>query len=448
MPIAQLTDAYCRSAKCDANKRLEIRDAEVSGLEFRVSASGAKSWRLHYTRRSDGKRRVVSLGSYPAVSLKEARAKAKRHQGEIEDSELQADPAAGTAARREAKTFRQLADEWTERHAAVNRGERTRKDDKSMMELHVFPAIGGMKASSIAKRDILRMLDGVAAKPDARGAASKRRLTHRPNRVFELVRTIIRWGIGRDLLTADPTLGLKGPIAKERERDRDLSPTEIHQLWAALERAPVERRYGKGIPRGQRIVPEGGLTFTRSTALAMMLSLATAQRIGEVTGVALTEMVLEGEAPIWTVPAERSKNGQANRVPLSPLAVRLIREAMALHEPEELWLFPSPLGDGPINPHAPTKALDRARPAIGIEDFRIHDLRRTAATRMAELGISPHTISLVLNHVSARKGTITGKVYVQYSYDREKREALNAWGARLEQITSVDCHSAAVTIGT
>ena len=53
---------------------------------------------------------------------------------------------------------------------------------------------------------------------------------------------------------------------------------------------------------------------------------------------------------------------------------------------------------------------------------------------MAEMGVAPHTISLVLNHVSARSGTITAKVYVQYSYDREKREALCAWGARLERI--------------
>ena len=71
---------------------------------------------------------------------------------------------------------------------------------------------------------------------------------------------------------------------------------------------------------------------------------------------------------------------------------------------------------------------------IGLNDFRIHDLRRTAATRMAELGVTPHTISLILNHVSARQSSITSKVYVQYSYDREKRDALGAWGTRLESI--------------
>lgn len=435
MPIVQLTDAFCRNAKCDTGRRVtEVRDAEVSGLELRVWASGAKSWRLHYTRRSDGKRRAVSLGSYPAMALKEARTRAKRLQAEIEDTESRADPAAGTKQNRDAMTFRQLATEWVERHAAANRGARTRADDRSMLERHILPAIGDMKADRIAKRDILRLLDAVAAKPDAR--TGQRRMAHRPNRVFELVRTIFRWGVGRDLIATDPTQGVPPPIAKERERERDLSPAEIKQLWAALSRAPTERRQAVGVPRGQRVVTEGEIPFTRVTALAMMLSLVTAQRIGEVTGIAMAELDLTDAAPVWTIPASGSKNGQSSRVPLSPLAVQLIREAVALHEPGEIWLFPSPRDGGPINPHAPTKALDRARPAIGLDDFRIHDLRRTAATRMAELGIAPHTISLVLNHISARKGSITGKVYVQYSYDKEKREALEAWGARLEHITS------------
>ena len=110
----------------------------------------------------------------------------------------------------------------------------------------------------------------------------------------------------------------------------------------------------------------------------LKLALTTAQRIGEVTGIAMSELSLNGTAPTWTVPGDRSKNGQPNRVPLSPAAVQLIMEARQLADGP--WLFPSPKGVGPIDPHAPTKALERARSAIGIEDFRIHDLRRTAAT--------------------------------------------------------------------
>ena len=122
-------------------------------------------------------------------------------------------------------------------------------------------------------------------------------------------------------------------------------------------------------------------------------------------------------------------------MPLSPLALKVIAQAKELSG-ESVWLFPSPTGKGPMGAHTATKALDRARPSIGLENFRIHDLRRTAATRMAELGISPHTISLVLNHSSARKGSVTSKVYVQYSYDKEKRVALGAWGRMLEGLIS------------
>jgi integrase len=316
-----------------------------------------------------------------------------------------------------------------ERHGKPNKGSRTLRDDRSMLDRHILPEIGAMRAVEITKRDVIRLLDTVAAKTDARGSNNKRaraarRLTHRPNRVFELVRSIFRWAVGRDILKIDPTFGLSPPIRKEKARERSspLKSARFGTPWIGSSSRPMKRG-------------DGDFPMTRATALALKLALATAQRIGEVTGIAATELDLNDTAPMWTVPGERSKNGKANRVPLSPLAVQLIAEAHELAG-DNAWLFPSPTGAAPIDPHAPTKALGRARPAIGLEDFRIHDLRRTAATRMAEMGISPHTISLVLNHVTARQGTITSKVYVQYSYDREKREALNAWGMRLQQIVA------------
>lgn len=374
------------------------------------------------------------LGSYPALALKEARRRAKQLQAEIGDEGIRADPASGVKARREAETFEELVSVWIDRHGTPNKSLRALKDDRSMLALHVLPEIGQMKAREITKRDIIWLLDKVAAKTDARQPAKKaRKLTHRPNRVFELVRSIFRWAAGRDLLKLDPTFGLSPPIKSEKPRERELSEAEIRRLWDALGRAPVARRTTKGLNLGARAVSETDLPMTKSTALALKLALVTAQRIGEVTGIAISELTLSESAPIWIIPGERSKNGQPNRVPLSPVAVQLINEARALN-PESAWLFPSAKGKGPIDPHAPTKALERARPVIGLEDFRIHDLRRTAATRMAEIGVSPHTISLVLNHVSARRGTVTGKVYNQYSYDKEKREALGAWGMRLGQL--------------
>jgi integrase len=250
-------------------------------------------------------------------------------------------------------------------------------------------------------------------------------LTHRPNRVFELVRSIFRWGVGRDLLKVDPTAGLSPPIKKEKPRERELSPDEIRALWLALDRAPAARK------RWTRHA--GDFPMRRPTAIAIKLALVTGQRIGEVTGITRAELELNDTAPMWTVPGARSKNGEPNRVPLSPLAIHLVAQARESAGESE-WLSPSPKGDGPIEATAPSKAIERAMPQIDVAHFRVHDLRRTAATRMAEMGIAPHTISLVLNHISVRRGTITGKVYNQYSYDAEKREALGAWAARLAQI--------------
>jgi integrase len=438
MAVRKLTARFVETAKAE-NGRAEFRDADVRGLELRVSAAGGKTWALRYRRQSDGAKRTATLGEFPEFSLEHARRWALEQKAAVARG---ADPATDVinarVARRKAETFAEVAEEWIERHGKPNKAPRTLRDDQNMLARHVLPAIGGMKANEITKRDLIRLFDTIAATPDGRAKDSKaapRKLTHQPNRVFEVVRSIFRWAVGRDLLQLDPTAGMSPPIKKEKPRERDLTPDEIAKLWAALNRAPAGRRYARGLPRGARATVEGDLSMTRATALTLKLALATAQRIGEVAGMSVAELDLNDTAPVWTIPGERCKNGQANRVPLSALAVRLIGEARELAGGSP-WLFPSPQGGGPIDPHAPTKALERARPAIGLEDFRIHDLRRTAATRMAEMGISPHTISLVLNHISARAGNVTGKVYVQYSYDREKREALGAWGARLDRIVS------------
>lgn len=436
MSARKLTARFVETATASAG-RLEIRDTKARGLELRVSKAGSKIWALRYRRQSDRAKRTVTLGAFPDFTLEQARDWAEDLKREIARGE---DPAAGKRARKEAPTFKELADDWIERHGKVNKSERARRDDRSMLDRHINPEIGSMKAVDIRKRDIIKLLDTVQAKGDARtkDTDTPRLMTHRPNRVFEVVRTIFRWAISRDVLQIDPTAGVSPPIKREKARERELTADEIRTLWAALEATPVERRkLPKGAQTGERIVGKAELHMTRATALAIQLSLVTAQRIGEVAGIAKSELDLNDIAPIWIIPRERTKNGEPNRVPLSPLAVKLLRTASALSEGNKTWLFPSAIDpQKPIDPHAPTKAVERSRDALGIENFRIHDLRRTAATGMAKLGVNPHTISLVLNHISVRRGTITGKVYDQYSYDPEKRDALNKWGARLEQVVT------------
>ena len=426
MAPRKLTARFVETVKTD-QPRIEVRDADEEGLELRVTKRGAKTWALRYRRKSDGTKRLLTLGRYPALSLEEARVRAQEERARVSRG---VDPAAGVQERKHAPTFQEVVAEWQRDYAEANRTERVRKDDQSVLNLYILPSIGNMKIHSIGRREMNKLLSDAKSAVDGRKGHSKpghkaRRLTHRPNRVFELMRAVLRWAVEQEILSANPMLGMKRPIKKEVPRERALSSAEIQTLWSALDKVRTKQ--------GSWKLLDGALPMSRATTLTMKLSLATGQRIGEVSGMALSELDLNDTAPMWTIPSSRAKNREPHRVPLSPLASQLIREARDLAGSSP-WLFPSPSGEGGIDPHAATKALGRARPAIGLNDFRVHDLRRTAATRMAEMGINPHTISLVLNHISVRRGTITGKVYNHYSYDREKREALDAWGARLERI--------------
>ena len=347
MPIVNLTARYVDTVKA-TGARLEIRDAKVEGLELRVTTNGAKTWALRYRRQSDSAKRTHTLGRYPEMKLEEARGAGEDARRAVAKG---ADPAGDKRTRKAADTFAEVADEWIELHATPNKAPLTVERDRRMLKRHVLPEIGSMKAGEVTKRDVIRLLDKVGAKSDGRLKPSKKRdaarkMTHQPNRVFELVRSIFRWALGRDLLKTDPTFGLSSPIKKEKPRERELSPDEINKLWLTLNKAPISRDHLRR--------QEGDFPMRRATALAIKLALVTAQRIGEVTGISMAELDLNDTAPVWKIPNTRTKNDQPHRVPLSPLAVRLIAEARELAGMSS-WLFPSPTGEGPIDFSRPSK---------------------------------------------------------------------------------------------
>jgi integrase len=127
-----------------------------------------------------------------------------------------------------------------------------------------------------------------------------------------------------------------------------------------------------------------------------------------------------------------------HRVPLSPLALAMLDEIRAIAPDEEpKWLFPSPRRRGPITGPAVDHAMRHNREALGTGDATPHDLRRTAASHMTSIGISRLVVSKILNH--AEPGVTA--VYDRHSYDREKRVALDAWGARIEAIIGAQSES-------
>jgi len=393
----KLTQRFVETVKAGPT-RAEYPDGHTRGLLMRVTPNGNKSWAVLYRRKSDGRKRRYTIGTYPEFTLSDARAQAEYVVAQVSRGE---DPASQVQTRNAALTFEQLAETWVARHGRPNKGARSLYDDQLMLTREIYPAIGGMKADEVVKRDVIGILELVAG----RGAR------YRSNRVFALLRSIYRWGIAEDLIQLDPTQGIR-PRTVERPRERVLSDEEVRILWHALDDAPM----------------------SKAVATILRLALVTGQRIGEVAGMTKADIDLSRTEPMWTQQGSRRKNKELTRVPLSPLAAALIRDAIA-NSGNSPYVFPSPTGTGAVTAHAATRAISRARPGLGIDHFRVHDLRRTAATGMAALGINPHTISHVLDHTSVTKGTVTGAVYVKYSFDREKRDALERWADHLEDIT-------------
>ena len=183
----------------------------------------------------------VTFGRYPDISLAEARVRAQEERARVSRG---ADPAAGIQERKTAPTLGEVAAEWQATHAELNRSGRVRGDDRSILKLYVLPSIGDMKVHSISRRDISVMLAEVRKAIDCRKGHIKtgvtpRRLTHRANAVFALVRSIMRWALGQGIIATDPTYGMKKPIKKEAVRDRELSPTEIAMFWCNLDQLPT-----------------------------------------------------------------------------------------------------------------------------------------------------------------------------------------------------------------
>jgi integrase len=370
------------------SERYEAWEDGRTGLGVRVSPTGRKSFVYMY--RHEGKPRRMTLGTYPRLSLADARA---LHASAQKEKEKGNDPGAihvaQRTAEREAETISDLIEEYLAKYARPNK--RSADYDERVLNRDIRPVWGKRKARSITRRDVIILLDEIVD----RGSPSM------ANRALACIRKMFNFAISRDIIDASPCVMVKAP-ATERPRDRTLKPDEIKTFW-------------------------NGLADTRmslQTKLALKLMIVTAQRRDEVISARKSEFDID-EA-VWDLPGARSKNKRAHRIPLSDLALNIIKEAWELSEESE-WLFPNPKTQKPITPSAVSHALRNNIELIGIENVRPHDLRRTAASGMTEIGISRLVVAKILNH-SDRSVTA---VYDRYEYGPEKKRALDAWAHRI-----------------
>jgi integrase len=401
---ADLTDRYIRTLPPQP-KQVDIYDADVTGLSLRVGTSGKKHWYIGY--RYQGKNRRMKIGSYPAMGLADARVTAGAH---LLKAMTGKDPI--VEQEREARnTFPALAEAykaWSKSHKRIWR------QDFRIIDKHLLPAWQKKKLTDVSRRDVRELIASIRdGDPDA--TPPRRPAPIMSNRILALASSMLSRAMRDDLITANPCA--LQDRAKEVERDRVLSPIELKALWSALEAEP---------PRMAAIIK---------------LALLTAQRRSEVIGLRWAEIDdIDSPAPWWTLPASRSKNGKSHRVPLTGQALTILRALRAETAPHAVFVFPG--RDGAT---APLKGdwflIERLRKRSGLE-FRLHDLRRTAASLMSGIGVQRLVISKLLNHTEAG---IT-RIYDRHSYDGDKRGALIRWDERVREIVSGGTPSKVVSI--
>jgi integrase len=418
MPRVALTDRFCLTAKARQG-RIDYFDVTAQGLALRVTEQGHRSWCYHFRTPGDGKRARATIGTYPATSLAVARSKALEARGYVEAGQdprvvLAGQGAAGMTVAGLVDAY--LADpEKAELRSLAEIDRRLRKN--------VVPIIGGVKLADLRRRDARNVTDAILK----RGAKVE------ANRVFEDMRAIVRWAFENEYLEANPLDRMSKP-ADATSSNRVLSDDEIHTLWTGLPDA-----LGRSA-QCQRIIK---------------LCLVTAQRVGEVAGMVPAELDLAARE--WQLPGGRTKNKHPHVVPLSDLAIKIIKEAQADSGDGPVFPRPgenSPTGadapvekqtgkdDGSLSPAAVARTIlranevteDRPRGRFGIAPWSAHDLRRTALTGMARLGIAPIVRGHVANHRSVTRAGVTLGVYDEYTYGKEKRAALDLWAERLGAI--------------
>lgn len=415
MPTVAMTDRFCSTAKPLDGTRTDYFDVTVQGLALRVTEHGHRSWCFHYRSPRDGKRARATIGTYPATSLAAARGKALEARGHVEAGNdprlvLAGQATAGMTVAGLVEAY--LAD--PEKAALRSKAEIERR-----LRKNVVPVIGEIKLAELRRRDVRNVTDAILR----RGKPTE------ATRVFEDVRGMVRWAVQNEYLDTNPLDGMSKP-AEATSSNRVLSEDEIRTLWQALPKA---------------------LARSKQCQWIIQLCLVTGQRVGEVAGIVGAEVDLKARE--WRLPGTRTKNGHAHVVPLSDLAIEIIKAAKAAQadadqaanlqkkngsEPEPLF----PCGEGSLSPVAVARTILRANETseerllgrFGIAPWSAHDLRRTALTGMARLGVAPIVLGHVANHRTTTRAGVTLAVYSQYTYNTEKRAALDLWAERLAAI--------------
>jgi integrase len=406
MKRQRLTAKFIENAK-PGSARQEIPDG--TGLYLLLQPSGHRSWAVRY--RVNGKPAKHTIGTWPAVSLHDARVAAAEALKQVK---LGNDPA---KARQDAKVKADAAKANTLTAVCENylkrEGGKLRTLDQrvSILRRLIYPELGDKPIGSIKRSDLVSLLDKIEDENGARAA----------DVALAVLRRILRWHAIRDDEFITPVVpGMARQKPAEHRRDRILSDDEIRALWAA--------------------------TADNSTFSALVrLLLLTAARRGEAAGlrpddeigtvrctVKQIERGIEREVEVdfdnvWTLPPSRSKTKTKIVRPLSKAAQDVLTGLPRSVDCPHAF---SVTGRTPISQFSTPKT--RLDAASGVRDWRVHDLRRTARSLLSRAGVNSDVAEKCLGH---SRGDIVER-YDQHKYLAEMRHAFEALAAQIDRIAN------------
>jgi hypothetical protein len=387
-------------ASLDSFEKGSLADPHTPGLTIVAGAKGHKAWRYRRRIALTGDIVKLTLGRYPLHSIADARAWASRLNAQIEAGvdpraveQQEIDYARMTVAYAHERYMQAVREGRASRAKKVNK-PRTAADKLAIYEGDIAPRLAKRNIFDVAEDDLTRLVL-------SKGKSAR----VRANRLATELKVFFGWAAslrGTEIgLPANPAMRLTDLKFPETPRERKLSLEEIGWFLRALVLEP--RIYQRG----------------------MLLWLLTAARISEV----IFARGSEYQDGVWTIPAERAKNGRAHRIALGPWGRSLIRTNVD-------WVFPSTRTEGPRTPGGWYKARNRVLKRMAgyagrpVARWTPHDLRRTARSNTRRLGVDFETAEAMLNH--AKQGL--ERIYDGYDFEDEKREWFLAWENEIARI--------------
>ncbi|MBK1712138.1 integrase [Rubrivivax gelatinosus] len=382
------------------------------GLTFIASdasaAVGKASWILRY--RIGGRQREKVLGRYPDLSLKDARELARRDRAQVQQGvDIAAAKQDVKARLADARDVRELGKLWHARHIA----ERYKhpKVVERILERHVYPVIGTVQIVDVREHHI----DQVLTRTVKRGAPTI------ANDALRILFRMFHLAMKRQWVDRNPaaSFDLSDAGGTERPRERWLSTAELQALAKAMRNTP---------------------SFGRINELSVWLLLALCVRKMELLGARWDDFDLE--AGVWLLRPERTKTGARIEIPLTEPVLAWLNEVRLLSCCSD-YLFPPrrrvgirpDTGQRNRFPHVSPDTLNLALRRLeldGVEHFTVHDMRRTARSHMAALGVDRFVAERSLNHkLRDVEGT-----YNRYDYFDERRRALGVWAEMLRRLAA------------